>query len=121
MTHTWAQAVEDLGGSSTLLGTLLSGALLITITGAYRFVINFRNTERGMNRRRIQEATRNERSALREAALWQGRSGDLEYLLKLNGIAVPPLSAELRALMEADAVPDVVPPGDDPAMETGSP
>jgi hypothetical protein len=117
---TLAQAVEDLGGSSTLLGALLSGALLITVTGVYRFVVNFRNTERGMNRKRIQDATRNERAALREAALWQARSGDLEYLLKQNGISVPGLNAELRALVDADAAPEVRPPEDDPAIDTGS-
>lgn len=119
MTYTWAQAVEALGGSSTILGALLSGALLVTATGVYRFIVNFRNTERGMNRKRMQDANRNERSAQREAALWQGRCGDLEYLLRTNGIPVPPLDKDLQVLVDAEGAPDVRAP-EDPVIDTGS-
>lgn len=119
MPYTWAQAVESLGGSSTILSMLLSGALIVTATGVYRFVVNFRNTERGMNRKRMQDATRNERTAQREAALWQGRCGDLEYILRKNGIPVPPLDRDLQTLVDAQPSPDVRLP-DDPPIEPGS-
>jgi hypothetical protein len=96
-----AQAVADaVGGSSTILGTLLSTALIGAVISAYRFWVNFRKTERGMSRQRITQANRNERAAQHEASLWQSRCGDLEYILRSRtAIPVPPLSEELKALV----------------------
>lgn len=95
-----AQAVETVGSNSTLLGALLSGTLIATIYSAYRFLVNFRTTERGMARQRLVQANRNERAAQHEASLWQARCGDLEYLIRSQtGLTVPPLSAELRDLV----------------------
>lgn len=103
MELTWAQAADSGGTSSGLLGFLLSSALLVTITGAYKFAVNFRNTERGMQRKRMRDANLNERKAQHEASLWQSRCGDLEYILKRRGITVPPLGEELRTLVLAEA------------------
>jgi len=115
-----AQAVETVGSNSTLLGALLSGALIATLISAYRFVVNFRTTERGMARQHIREATRNERAALREASLWQARSGDLEYLMRSKGLAVPDLSAELKALVISNENSTTTPPQwDDANDQTG--
>jgi hypothetical protein len=94
-----AQAVEAVGSNSTLLGALISGTLIATAYSAYRFVVNFRTTERGMSRQRIRQANRNERVAQHEASLWQARCGDLEYLMRQGGVKVPPLSDELRTLV----------------------
>lgn len=95
-----AQAVETVGSNSTLLGALISGTLIATLYSAYRFVVNFRNTERGMARQRIRQANRNEREAQHEASLWQARCADLEYLIRSQtGLKVPPLSDELKALV----------------------
>lgn len=123
MVLTWAQAADGLSGSSTLLGALLSGSLIIAITGVYRFAVNFRNTERGMARRRIQDANRNERAAQYEASLWQDRCGHLQFLLREAGIEVPPLPPALEALVLADAGRPVTFPSDDPEQKKtgGSP
>jgi hypothetical protein len=119
--QTVAQATEAVGGSSTLLGALLSGALLVTITGVYRFAVNFRNTERGMQRKRIRDANMNERAAQNESALWQGRCGDLEYILRSRGIPVPPLPKELAALVIAEASANVEYPEDQDETTDGRP
>ncbi len=119
MTLVLAQAVEDLGNSSTLLGMILSGALLATATGLYRFTVNYRQTERGLNRTRMRDATRNARAAQHEAGLWQNRCGDLEYLLRQHGIPVPALGKELRTLLEETGEQDVR-VADDPQHEAGS-
>jgi hypothetical protein len=47
----------------------------------------------------MQQARNDERDAQHEAGLWQARCADLEYLLRSNGVAVPALSAELKALV----------------------
>lgn len=94
-----AQAAEGLGNSSTLLGGLLSLLLSGAAYSAYKFIVNFRTTERGMARQRISQANKSERAAQFEASLWQGRCGDLEYLLRAKGIPVPPLPQELRTLV----------------------
>lgn len=94
-----AQAVEAVGSNSTLLGALISGTLIATLYSAYKFIVNFRTTERGMARQRIRQANRNEREAQWEASLWQARCGDLEYLLRQAGLPVPVLSKELKALV----------------------
>jgi hypothetical protein len=93
----------DLTSSSGVLLFLLSTGTLGALISAYRFWVNFRTTERGMNRDRIQQATRNERSALNEARLWQARCADLEYVLRREAGpgAVPPLDPELQALVTA--------------------
>lgn len=121
-----AQAVEAVGSNSTLLGALISGTLIVTLASAYRFVVNFRTTERGMARQRIKQATQNERSAQHEASLWQQRCGDLEYLIRSQtGLKVPPLSAELQALVitnsenAADLPPKWEDAADRPAGEPG--
>lgn len=93
-----AQA-EALGGSSGLLLFLLGGGLIGALISAYRFYVNFRTTERGLTRQRIQQAARNERNALYEASLWQARCADLEYLMRREGVPVPPLTTELQALV----------------------
>lgn len=93
-----AQA-DALTGSSGLLLFLLGGGLIGALISAYRFYVNFRTTERGLTRQRIQQAARNERSAQYEAGLWQARCADLEYLMRREGVAVPPLPSELQALV----------------------
>lgn len=93
-----AQA-DALTGSSGLLLFLLGGGLIGALISAYRFYVNFRTTERGLARQRIQQAARNERSAQHEAGLWQARCADLEYLMRREGIPVPPLSTELQAMV----------------------
>lgn len=90
-----AQAADGLGSNSTLLGALLSGALIGAAYSAYKFIVNFRTTERGLARQRILQANKGERSAQYEASLWQARCGDLEYRLKQNGIPVPAYASEL--------------------------
>lgn len=95
-----AQA-EALTGSSGLLLFLLGGGLIGALISAYRFYVNFRTTERGLARQRLQQAARNERSALHEASLWQARCADLEYLMRRQGVPVPPLTSELQALVVA--------------------
>lgn len=116
-----AQAVEAVGSNSTLLGALISGTLIATLYSAYRFVVNFRTTERGMARQRIRQANRNEREAQHEASLWQARSGDLEYLLRQAGVKVPPLSDELKALVlsNSEDVADLPPKLDDATDQPG--
>lgn len=106
-----AQAVEAVGSNSTLLGALISGTLIATLYSAYRFFVNFRNTERGMARQRFMQANRNERAAQHEASLWQARCGDLEYLLRSQtDIKVPPLSDELKALVISNNDAAISPP-----------
>jgi hypothetical protein len=101
-----AQA-DALAGSSGLLLFLLGGGLIGALISAYRFYVNFRTTERGMARQRIQQATRNERAAQYEAGLWQARCADLEYLMRREGLSIPPLPDELKALVAPEAL-DVV-------------
>ena len=103
-----AQAAEVVGSNSTLLGALISGTLIVTLASAYRFVVNFRTTERGMARQRIKQAAQNERSSQHEASLWQARCGDLEYAMRRAGLAVPPLSKELQKLVFS--IEDEIPP-----------
>lgn len=98
-----AQAAESLTGSSGLLLFLLGGGLIGAIVSAYRFFVNYRTTERGMSRQRIQQAASTAREAQHEASLWQARCGDLTYLLKEHGIPVPPPDPELRALVAQPA------------------
>lgn len=97
------QVVEATGSNTTLLGFILSGALGVAVTTGYRFVVNFRKTERGMSRARIRQANANERAAQHEASLWQNRAADLEYQLRRHGFAVPPLSEELAKLVQDEA------------------
>lgn len=98
-----AQA-DALTGSSGLLLFLLGGGLIGALISAYRFYVNFRTTERGLARQRLQQAARNERQAQHEAGLWQARCADLEYLMRRRGVAVPPLPPELAALVTPDAL-----------------
>lgn len=91
--------------SSGFLGFILGGGLLTAILGAYRFTVNFRQTERGMARDRVDQAVRDQRAertarqrAEREATLWQNRCGDLEYALRQAGVPVPAIDAELHVL-----------------------
>lgn len=125
-----AQAVETaqtLGSNSTLLGALISGTLIATLYSAYKFVVNFRTTERGMARQRIKQAAQNERSAQHEASLWQQRSADLEYIIRTNmgRGSVPELSDDLKKLIAAqDGDPITLPKWEDavndrPAGEPG--
>lgn len=99
-----------MGETGGLLMFLLSGGLVGIAVAGYRFYVNFRNTERGMARRRIQQANRNEHAARYEAGLWQARCADLEYLLRTNGIRIPALNQELRRFIEGIKVeePDIV-------------
>lgn len=99
-----ASAVDAIG-SSGFLGFVLGGGLLTALIGGYRFIVNYRITERGMARDRVDQAVRDERKertsrqrAEREATLWQSRCGDLEYALRQAGARVPPISAELHVL-----------------------
>lgn len=107
-----AQAAQDLGTSSGLLWFLLGGGLIGVIVSAYRFVVNFRTTERGMARQRIQQANRGERAAQYEAGLWQNRSADLEYVIRreLGPERIPPLSDELRELIKQNTTDASGPP-----------
>lgn len=98
-------SATDVITSSGLLGFILGGGLLTAIIGGYRFVVNFRMTERGMARDRVSQAVSEQRAersnrlrAEREAALWQSRCGDLEYALRQAGGVVPAISAELHVL-----------------------
>lgn len=97
-----AQASQDLGSSSGLLWFLLGGGLIGVVVSAYRFVVNFRTTERGMARQRIQQANRGERAAQYEAGLWQARSADLEFVIRreLGPASIPALSDELRKFID---------------------
>jgi hypothetical protein len=99
-----AQVAESLTTSSTVLGFLLSATTIGAAYSAYKFIVNFRTTERGLSRQRITQANKNERAAQYEASLWQARCGDLEYLLRKSGGTVPSLSEELRALVLAEDV-----------------
>lgn len=105
-----AQAAPDLGSSSGLLMFLLGGGLIGLVISAYKFIVNFRTTERGMARQRIQQANKGERAAQYEAGLWQARAADLEYALRTTAgaAAVPPLSEDLRKFVEQR--PDTPPP-----------
>jgi hypothetical protein len=119
------ETVQTVGSNSTLLGALISGTLIATLYSAYRFVVNFRTTERGMARQRIKQANRNERSAQHEASLWQARAGDLEYIIRSQtGLTIPPLSDELKALVLSQAEDAILLPKwedatDRPAGEPG--
>jgi hypothetical protein len=107
-------SATDVLTSSGVLGFVLGGGLLTAILGCYRFVVNFRLTERGIARDRVDQAVHDQRAerkarlrAEREATLWQSRCGDLEYALRQAGGVVPPISAELHVLAfsgNADAV-----------------
>jgi hypothetical protein len=110
-----AQAAPELGSSSGLLWFILGGGLIGLIISAYRFVVNFRTTERGMARQRIQQANRGERAAQYEAGLWQARSADLEYLIRreLGPSSIPALSEELHKLIEQNAADVGGPPSVD--------
>lgn len=99
-----ASAVDAIS-SSGVLGFVLGGGLLTAILGAYRFTVNFRQTERGIARDRVDQAVRDQRTergarqrAEREATLWQNRCGDLEYALRQAGVPVPAIDAELHVL-----------------------
>lgn len=100
-----AQAAQDLGSQSGLLMFLLGGGLIGVIISAYKFVVNFRTTERGLARQRVQQARGNERAAQHEAGLWQARCADLEYLIRreIGADRVPKLSDDLRRLIEQNA------------------
>jgi len=109
-----AQQVQQssTGLSTGLLGAVLGGGLLASIIAAYRFAVNYRTTERAMRAR----ATRDKRLAYHEAGLWQERCGDLTYLLKSNGIPVPPLGVELQKLVDTSDGEDApLPKWDDSA------
>lgn len=97
-----AEAAQDLGSSSGLLMFILGGGLIGLIISAYKFVVNFRTTERGMARQRIQQANRGERAAQYEAGLWQARCADLEYLIRreLGPERIPALADELREMIK---------------------
>lgn len=110
-----AQVATELGNSGGILGIILGGALLTAIVGAYRFWVNFRTTERGLTRQRIREAHKGQRIASYEAGLWQGRCADLEYLLRKNGIQIPPLSDELKAFINEGDLPMPSVQWDDPS------
>lgn len=110
-----AQAAQDLGTSSGLLWFLLGGGLIAMLVSAYRFVVNFRTTERGMARQRIQQANRGERAAQYEAGLWQARSADLEYVIRreLGPERIPTLTDELRKLIDQNSADVGGPPAVD--------
>lgn len=102
----------DLSTSSGILGFILGGGLLTVIIGVYRFAVNYRQTERGLARERVIEATedasRVRRALIRaqnEASLWQGRCADLEYLLRQAGQPVPPLTPQLQRLVDDEEPP----------------
>jgi hypothetical protein len=107
-----AQAAQDLGSSSGLLWFLLGGGLIAMLVSAYRFVVNFRTTERGMARQRIQQANRGERAAQYEAGLWQARSADLEYVIRreLGPERIPALTDELRRMIDQSGTDVTGPP-----------
>lgn len=110
----FAQAAEALGSNSTLLGALLSGTLIGAVIAAYKFVVNFRTTERGMTRARIAQANQGERLAQREASLWQLRCGDLEYRMAQAGLPVPELSRELAKFVHDSEIAKADDTSDDP-------
>lgn len=98
-------SATDVIGSSGILGFVLGGGLLTAVIGGYRFFVNFRVTERGMARDRVAQAVSAEQAerrarqrVAREASLWQARCADLEYLLRKEGVIIPPLSSELYTL-----------------------
>jgi hypothetical protein len=104
-----AQEAPSLPVSPGVLGFLLGGGLIVALTSAYKFAVSLRTTERGLARQRERQANQNARSAMHEAALWQSRSGDLEYVLRNNGLRhlIPPLDDELRKLVAMlDSDPD---------------
>lgn len=103
------EGIGDLTGSSGILGFILGGGLLTVVIGAYRFFVNYRNTERGWAKARIDDAkaaqtvaNRERTHAIEEARAWQGRCADLEYLLRSSGIPVPALSPELVRYLQSD-------------------
>lgn len=103
----FAQAAESLVGSnSTLLVIVLLSTLVTVGVSVYRFIVNMRTTERGMAKNRIREANRNEQLAQRESYLWQQRCADLEYILRRNGVPIPPFEEDLRKLIGAAALND---------------
>jgi hypothetical protein len=115
-----ASAVDTIG-SSGFLGFVLGGGLLTAVLGGYRFIVNYRITERGIARDRVDQAVRDERKertarqrAEREAILWQSRCGDLEYALRQVGAPVPPISAELHVLAFSSNSDTVVVPAEGP-------
>lgn len=100
-----ASAADAFGGSSGVLGFVLGGGLLTAVIGGYRFLVNYRVTERGMARDRVAQAVQAEQAerkarqkVAREASLWQQRCADLEYLLRKEGAAIPALDSELYTL-----------------------
>jgi len=102
-------AASDVFSSSGILSILLGGGLLTAVIGAYRFVVNLRTTERGLARSRLRDANSEARRAEYESSLWQSRCGDLEYLLRQNGVTVPPYSKEVQRLVDSpdSAGPDL--------------
>jgi hypothetical protein len=110
-----AQATQDLGTSSGLLLFLLGGGLIGLVISAYRFFVNLRTTERGLARQRAKDAKEDRRVAQWEAGLWQARSADLEFVIRreLGPERIPPLSADLRKLIDQDAAETGGPPAVD--------
>jgi hypothetical protein len=113
-----ASAADAFGGSSGILGFVLGGGLLTAVLGGYRFLVNFRVTERGMARDRVSQAVKAEQAerrarqrVAREASLWQARCADLEYLLRQQGVSIPALNAELYTLaFSANSLPEEAAP-----------
>ena len=101
----YAQTADTLGSSTGILGFILGGALLTVLASSYKFAVNFRTTERGLSRQRVQEANREQRLALQEAALWQARCADLEYLLRKHGHEVPGIPDRLQQLVDRESEP----------------
>lgn len=100
-----ADAIGSSIGSSGFLGFVLGGGLLTALIGAYRFYVNYRLTERGIARDRVDQAVRDQQAERRRAqraerakTLWQARCGDLEWAMRRAGVPVPPMSAELHVL-----------------------
>ena len=102
-------AASDVFSSSGILSILLGGGLLTAVIGAYRFVVNLRTTERGLARNRLRDANSEARRAEYESALWQSRCGDLEFLLRKNGITPTPYDKKLQRLVDSpdSADPDM--------------
>lgn len=120
-----ASAADAFGGSSGILGFVLGGGLLTAVIGGYRFFVNFRVTERGMARDRVAQAVHAEQAErrarqriAREASLWQSRCADLEYMLRTNGVAPPPMNSELYSLALSSSSNSIEESGtDDPDSE----
>lgn len=105
-----AQGADQAVVSPGLLNLLLGGGLVATLIAGYKFVVNFRLTERGMR----SQATKDRRGAQHEAALWQARSATLEYHLLRNGLSVPPMDPDLQKLISTVEENPALPTWDDP-------